>query len=201
MEVVKKDDINIDVMVALLQEGKTVVYPTETCYGLGCDATNVEAVERIYAIKQRQRNKPLLVVAADAGMLAEFVEWTPSMSAIADRYWPGPLTVVTPTKRGIVLPAGVVAEDGTMAFRITDHHIAEALSRGIGKPLVSTSANISSKKSPYDIGTVLQMFKGNEFEPDIIIDAGVLPHRSPSTIVRVIGEHVEVLRQGELVIG
>jgi len=200
MEIIKKENIKIEEIVEALKAGKTIVYPTETCYGLGCDATNESAVEKIFKIKQRQKNKPVLVVASDIGMMMKYVDCGPVIMKIAEKYWPGPLTVVAPLKPGVDMPPGVVGEDNTLAFRITNHPLASELSKEFGKPIVSTSANIASHESPYDIKSVLDMFSNGENQPDIVIDAGSLPHHSPSTIVRIKGGEVEVLRQGEVVV-
>ena len=137
-------NLNIDEIVRALENGKTIVYPTETCYGLGCDAANQKAVERIFEIKQRQKEKSLLVVAPNIAMMTDFVVWNKALQELADKYWPGPLTVVVKTRQDSGLAKGVVANDGTIAFRITSHPLAAELSEKLGRPLVSTSANLSS---------------------------------------------------------
>ncbi|HAT03665.1 MAG TPA: threonylcarbamoyl-AMP synthase [Candidatus Magasanikbacteria bacterium] len=199
MQIVKQADISIPDIVLALKAGKTLVYPTETCYGLGCDATNQVAIEHIFEIKHRQRNKPMLVVAADISLMMEYVVWDETLQKIADRYWPGPVTVVVQAQ-GRLLPLGVVGEDGTLAFRITKHPLAAELSRSLDAPIVSTSANIASLESPYDISSIVSMYGGAEMQPDIIIDAGELPYESPSTVVRVKDGRMRVLRQGEIVV-
>ncbi|MBP9732595.1 MAG: Sua5/YciO/YrdC/YwlC family protein, partial [Candidatus Magasanikbacteria bacterium] len=96
---------------------------------------------------------------------------------------------------------GVVGEGGTIAFRVTNHPFAAALARSLGAPIVSTSANISSYSNPYDIEYITSMFDGREYVPDLIIDAGNLPHHSPSTIVKVEADGTKIiLRQGEIII-
>lgn len=200
MNIIKQENINIDEIVDALREGKTIVYPTETCYGLGCDATNAEAVNKIFQIKQRQKNKPVLVVASEPSMLMECVKWTPTLERISEKYWPGPLTVVTQTSGCAHLAPGVVADDSSVAFRITNHPLAAELSKKLGKPIVSTSANLAHQESPYDVEVILRMFENNEHQPDIIIDAGPLPHHSVSTVIRLLVDKIEVLRQGEVVV-
>ena len=200
MNIIKKQDLDITTIVSSLKNGETLVYPTETCYGLGCDATNEGAVNKVFEIKSRQKNKALLVVAADISMMMKYVIWNETLQRIADRYWPGALTVVAKSAQDSLLPAGVVAEDDTIAFRITNHHLAAEISKSLGGPLVSTSANVAELESPYDISAVVQMFQNNEHQPDTIIDAGELPHHSASTIVRVSDNKIEVLRQGEVVV-
>lgn len=201
MKVIDQKNLDIDSIVAALRDGKTIVYPTETCYGLGCDATNQDAVDAVFRIKQRQQDKPLLVVMPDEEMAFDYVEWNGTLEQLSQKYWPGPLTVVAPIKKNAEhLAHGAFAEDGTLAFRITSHPIAFELSASLARPLISTSANIASQASPYDIASVLAMFESQKDQPDIIIDAGELVHKSPSTVVKVAGGEVQVLRQGEVIV-
>lgn len=200
MEIIKKENLDIISLVNDLKNGATLVYPTETCYGLGCDANNSEALEKIFQIKKRQKNKSVLVVVPDLAMILPCIEWNPTLQKLAGKYWPGSLTLVVKVKGGCHLPSGVINEDGTIAFRVTKHYLASEISKQLNNPLVSTSANISSLESPYDIDSVLKMFENEEKNPDIIIDAGTLPNKSPSTIVKVVGENIEVLRQGEVIV-
>lgn len=198
---ISSDNIDIKSIVKSLYEGKTFVYPTETCYGLGCDATNQKAVDNIFFIKQRQKDKPVLVLMADVAMAMEYVEWNETIQSLADKYWPGPLTIVAHRRHKDEFATGIVGPFGMVAFRVTSHPVAQEIVSKLGKPLVSTSANIASHESPYDIEDVLSMFDGQDYQPDIVIDAGSLPHESPSTIVRVNSDRtIEVLREGGIVI-
>jgi len=189
-------------IIESIKRGKILVYPTETCYGLGGDATNPEVVEKIYKIKQRREEKPFLVVVPDVAMAMEYLEWCPQLDEIASKYWPGPLTIVGRLKiedlRLLRLASGVVAPDGTIALRVTAHLVASALARGLGRPLISTSANISGRQPSYSASEVIKMFQNQPDQPDILIDAGELPKNSPTTIVRVVDEEVEILRQGDV---
>lgn len=200
MKVIGAQSIDIADIVSSLREGKTLVYPTETCYGLGCDASHQLGVDAIFDIKQRQREKSVLVVVPSLSMMLDYVEWSPELQRIADSYWPGPLTVVTKAKDDCELAAGVIANDGTIAFRVSSHQLVRQISEALGKPLVSTSANVASEASPYDIDTVVGMFAHTKDKPDMVIDAGVLPHKSPSTIVKIDNGSIVVLRQGEIII-
>lgn len=200
MNIISSEQLKISDIVSALKEGKTIVYPTETCYGLGVDAFNAVAVEKVFQIKKRQKKKSVLVLMSDIAMAQKYVNWTPELQQIAEKYWPGALTVVTYAKNPEKFPEGVLREDGTIAFRITDHPLAEALVKKLGRPLVSTSANISAMESPYDIKSVKQMFEHENAKPDIVIDGGDLPHRTPSTIVSLVNGKMEVVRQGEIVV-
>lgn len=194
----------IEVIPKIVQSllfGQTVVYPTETSYGLGADATNEVAVARLFAIKKRQTTKSMLVLMADVAMAKQYVAWSEPLDELARRYWPGALTVVAPLKPGVEIARGVVGEEDTLAFRITSHPLALALVTALGRPLVSTSANLSSLASPYDCASVLNMFANEAVQPDWVFDAGSLPERSPSTIVQIApGQPLQVLRQGEIVV-
>lgn len=200
MKIIKLHEVDLDSLVDVLKQGQTLVYPTETTYGLGCDATNTEAVNKVFQIKKRQKDKSVLVIASHVNMMMDYVKWTPKMQELAMKYWPGPLTMVVPLKRRVELPEGVVSPDNTIAFRVTEHPLVFELTEKLGRPLVSTSANIASLESPYDIESVLAMFQDAEAQPDIIIDAGELPHHAPSTVIKVVGNFIEVLRQGEVVV-
>lgn len=189
--------------IEVIRSGGIIVYPTETCYGLGCDAENKTAVERLFKIKARESDKPVLVIAEDMSVFLKYVQWNEVIDGLARMYWPGALTIVATLKihSEEYLAPGVIGSDHTLAFRVTSHPFAANLAHTIGSPLVSTSANISSYPNPYEIDYIVSMFSGREVEPDLIIDAGDLVRRSPSTIVRVEanGEKV-ILRQGEIVI-
>lgn len=209
MLVIKQSEVNIGEIVKALKQGKVIVYPTETCYGLGCDATNQSAVKKLFAIKHREENKPVLVLVSDIEMSKKYVQWSPMLEEMARKYWPGPLTIVAKVKnQNTGLSAGVLGKDNTVAFRISSHPFAGDLTKSLGCPLVSTSANITAQASPYDILSVREMFNrtglarrgsgAEPAEPDLVIDSGELPFCKPSTIVRIVSDKMEVLRQGEV---
>lgn len=201
MKTKKENNVNISDIAGKIRKRKTVVYPTETCYGLGCDATNQNAVDQIFAIKNRQRNKTVLVLMSDITMAQKYVVWNKKLQDLADKYWPGALTLVAKVEPETDLARrGVIADDGTIAFRISSHPFVQKVMKKINKPIVSTSANISLKKSPYSIKEVKDMFKNTKNQPDILIDGGELPHESPSTILKIVDGKQEVIRQGELII-
>ncbi len=200
MKVIKQQEANVDELVQELKQGKVIVYPTETCYGLGCDATNAEAVDGLFEIKKRQKDKAVLVLVSDLAMAGRYIELTPKILDLAKKYWPGALTLVVPILDKKDLSDGVVGADNTIAIRVTDHYFAHELCEKLDLPLVSTSANIAAQESPYDVDSVLKMYENADEKPDIVIDGGVLPHKNPSTIVRVDGDNLEVLRQGDIVL-
>ncbi len=200
MKQIKLNKANISQIVLELQNDKTIIYPTETCYGLGCDATNQQAVDKIFDIKKRDRSKSLLVIVPSMEMLLEYVEWTPMLQKIANKYWPGPLTCVMNLKPGTAIADGVKAQDATLAFRISSHPFSAEVSQQLGVPIVSTSANISMQPSPYDIESIQKMFVDQDAQPDLFIMSGSLPEQTPSTIIKIQKEKAVILRQGEIII-
>lgn len=200
MEIIKRSNLDIEEIAKRILAGETIIYPTETCYGLGCDSTNKEAVDRIFNIKDRQKDKSLLVLVADIGMIIDYIVWSEKLDTISKKFWPGPLTTVVQVKAGHPFAGGVVGVGNTLAFRVTGHPLACEIVEAVGRPLVSTSANIASFESPYDTENIISMFKNREIQPDIMIDAGHLAHKSPSTIVKINNEELTVLRQGGIVI-
>ena len=132
--------------VDALKNGQTILYPTDTIWGIGCNATDSQAVERIYSIKQRDRNKSMLVLCADLGMVrsvAGYIDEDIEELMLNER----PTTVIVPACNG-VLAANLPAADGTIGIRIPNNPFCQQLLRLFGKPIVSTSANISNHLSP-----------------------------------------------------
>lgn len=147
----------INEAVQILQRGGVIAYPTEAVFGLGCDPNNEQAVERLLAIKQRSRDKGLILIAAD------FQQLTPFLAEIDDvskeqilATWPGPVTWVWPAKPEV--SKWLRGEHDTIAVRVTGHPLAAALCRGFGGPLVSTSANLSGKSPAKTEQEVRQQF-------------------------------------------
>lgn len=194
-------ECNLALLVSEVLNGKTVVFPTETSYGLGCDATNKQAVEKIFSIKSREQRKPLLVVVPNVEMAKKYLKWNEVSEKVAQKYWPGPLTMVADYDKAIPeLPDGVVSAEGTLAVRVTDFTFLKSLTEMMGRPLVATSANISGAPSIYSTKEIIDTFEKEAVKPDIILNYGELPLRPATTLVRVYNDHLEVLRQGELVV-
>lgn len=189
---------NLAEAVVALQNGQTVVFPTETSYGLGCDAANQEAVDKIFKIKERKSDKPLLVVVPNVEMAKKYLLWNDSLEDLVSKYWPGPLTIVGEYNKNENLASGVVAADNTIAVRVTNFPLTKFLSSELGRPLVATSANLADAGDVYDSKQVLAMFSDKTAKPDILIDGGELPKNSPTTIVNVVKNNLQILRQGQI---
>lgn len=193
---------NLAEVATELIAGQTIVFPTETSYGLGCDATNQNAVDKIFEIKKRPQTKSLLVVVPTIEMAKKYLQWNDLLEQLANKYWPGPLTIVGEYKSdqptANQLADGVVSKEKTLALRVIDNPVAKFLSEQLGKPLVATSANISETEDTYIAQEIIKNFSNQEFQPDIILDYGELPKNKPSTIVSVVGNELKILRQGNV---
>ncbi|MFC1553562.1 L-threonylcarbamoyladenylate synthase [candidate division KSB1 bacterium] len=178
--------------VSALKRGEIIVYPTETVYGIGADCTNESAVNRLYLIKKRDPQKPVLLVAADVDMVKDYVKDISDMSKkIIESFWPGPLTVVF--KAGDSISGNLTAGTGTIGIRVPDNRFCREMSCGLGKPVVSTSANISGEKFCSKIEDISEDVL---MSVDLIIDAGKTKEGIPSTVISLTGEKPVIIRQG-----
>jgi len=178
---------------AVLRGGGVVAYPTETFYGLGALARDPAALERLARAKGRPEGKPLPLVAADAGMVQEVAELEGLARRLADRFWPGPLTLVLPARPG--LPDAITGGSGTVGIRVPGSEVARALCRAAGGPIVSTSANPSGGAPPVDVA---RLDAGLAARLDGILDAGPAPGGLPSTVVSAAGDRLKLLRDGAI---
>jgi L-threonylcarbamoyladenylate synthase len=185
-----EDDIRA--AAAALMRGGVVGFPTETFYGLAVDALNVEALEGLRALKGRGEKAISLLVTQD--MLGALVaEISPRARALMAAHWPGALTLALPAAAG--LPEALVS-DGCVAVRHSPHPVAQALLERFGFPITATSANPAGAPPPTTAGGVRAYFG----DRCVIVDGGETPGGLPSTLVRVRGEAVEVLRAGAVAI-
>ncbi len=136
----------IDKAIAILKKGGTILYPTDTVWGIGCDATNAEAVKRVYAIKKRAESKALITLLPNLSDLQKYVVFIPDAIAPLLAKAQRPTTIIYPKAQR--LAPNVIAENGSIAIRIPKHDFCQALLTQWGKPLVSTSANISGEPTP-----------------------------------------------------
>ena len=136
----------IDEAVRVLRGGGVILYPTDTVWGLGCDATNSEAVRKVFEIKRRSESKSLVLLAADLDMVARYIKQIPSIAIDLVEVNDAPMTIVYPGAQG--LAPEVVAEDGSVGIRIPNHEFCVGLIKRLRLPLVSTSANISGEPAP-----------------------------------------------------
>lgn len=186
-----------------LSRGGVLAIPTESSYGLAVDPRSAAGVDAIYRIKEREAGKPLPVVAADRGQVAALgVDPGLPELDLLERVWPAAVTAVLPLLSPGSLPAA--AGEGTVAVRVPGHAGLRELLARLGLPLTATSANRSGEPPVLDPGRAAELLAGclpeavrEEAEPlAVVVDGGTLPGGPPSTIVRIRGVHLEVLREG-----
>jgi L-threonylcarbamoyladenylate synthase len=169
----------------LLKQGGLVAFPTETVYGLGADATNPQAIARLNQIKGRPPEKPYSLHLYAPEQMRAFVTTIPPIAEqLIKRFWPGPLTIVLPSKDG-----------KTVGFRLPNHPITQAFLQACGRPVAAPSANRSGARPPTDAQEVLEALNGDLAG---ILDAGPTPLGRESTVVELIGDRVVVHREGAI---
>lgn len=179
---------------AIIRSGGLVAFPTETVYGLGANALEAEAVAAIYAAKGRPANNPVIVHIAKTTDAAALVkEWPTTAQFLADRFWPGPLTMVLPRSERV---SDIITAGGpTIAVRYPDHAVAQALIRAAGVPIAAPSANRSSELSPTRAEHVAKTLNGRI---DVILDAGPTQAGIESTVIDLSGPLPRLLRPGPI---
>lgn len=169
--------------IEVLRSGGIIVYPTDTIWGIGCDATNAAAVARIYFLKQRSDSKSMLMLVSSVEMLHEWVTDIPEAFEKQLLLMERPTTVIYDTPRGIA--ENLLAEDGSAGFRVTREAFSKALCERLGRPLVSTSANISGRPSARVFSEIEEEIKrGVDYVADYRRDD--MTQKSASSIIKLL---------------
>lgn len=180
--------------VNALQHGNVIVFPTETLYGLGADALDGAAVEKIFRLKGRDPNQPIPVLVADSEMLhALITDISPLALKMTERFWPGPLTLVLPARQDI--PKPLLNASGGVGVRISSQPIATKLVRALGRPLTATSANPAGKEPARTIEAAKNYFNG---AVNVFLDGGTLTSKIGSTVVEVTANKIKIIREGDI---
>ncbi len=179
----------VDAVVAVLRGGGTIILPTESSYGIAADATNKDAVAKVYILKKRIHSKSLPVIVASVAMAKKFFVLNKAALRFC-KFFPAPLTLLVRQKRGKL--ADNVSADNSIAFRVPKNKFCRDVSQKLGRPITSTSANISGKLSVFSSVKAKKLFNG---KVELIVDAGNLSRRKPSTIVNCVGRQC-IVRQG-----
>lgn len=194
----KKEEIDEAAIIEIskaLKEGKLVVFPTDTVYGIGTNAYNKAACERIYEVKGRPNNKPLIMLISDVSMLKEIVEYiTPAEQKLIDNFWPEALTIKFKKKNGII-PNIVSASDEYLRVRLVNKGLIYNLIKTSKVPIVAPSANLSSSQTGTKIKNIINELGG---KVDYILNYGDLESDTVSTIVQVIEEKLLIIREGKI---
>jgi len=185
---------HVDQAVALLGQGGVVAFPTETWYGLAVDPLNEQALARLFAVKKRPADKPVLVLISKRDELFRLIRAIPPQyHGLMERFWPGPLTLVFPARDG--LPDQLTAGSGTIAVRYSPHPLARALIERFGAPLTATSANLSGRPACATAAAVRDEFGSGI---DMVLDGGATPGGKGSTIVCCRQGKLICLRDGQI---
>lgn len=182
----------IDEAVKVLKEGGIILYPTDTVWGIGCDATNEEAVQKVFAIKRRSGAKSLVLLASDLDMVAKHVKEIPSIAIDLVEVNDAPMTIVYPGAQ--YLAPSVIAEDGSVGIRIPLNEFCIQLVRRLRRPLVSTSANISGEPTPERFADISEEIKAAvDYTVPRALEAGSTG-RASQIIKLGLGGEVEIIR-------
>jgi len=193
MPVLKVSVDNILEASKVVKRGGLVVYPTDTVYGLGCDPFNVRAVERVFKVKGERKEKPLPILASDLACIEKIAYMNERAGKIAEKLWPGPLTLVVPKKA--VLPSVVTCGLASVGVRIPNHTVAIQLISLCDGLLVGTSANRTGWKSPK---TAREVYKQLGEEVDVVLDGGPASLGQESSIVDLTSGKPRMLREGPI---
>ena len=175
-------------------EGGVVAIPTDTLYGLACDPFRADGVARLFAVKGRAGDQPLPLIAADAAQIAAHLGAMPPLGRrLAERFWPGPLTLVVNAPAALV--RDVTGGTGTVGVRVPADHVARAIAAAAGRPITATSANVSGGPPTSDPGTVERTL-GDRI--DLLIDTGATRGGAASTIVDVTSAEPRLVRAGAI---
>ena len=178
--------------VEVLKKGGLILYPTDTIWGIGCDATNEKAVEKVYALKRRSDSKALVLLASDLDMVARYIKEIPQMALQLVEVNDAPMTIIYPGACG--LAPNAVAEDGTVGMRIPLEGSCIDIVRRLGRPLVSTSANISGQPSPKCYADICDEIKnGVDYIVDPALESGETGKASQIIKVGLDGE-IKIIR-------
>lgn len=197
IDINKEKEIAIEKAIKVLKNGGLIIYPTETCYGLGGDATNPEALKKIMKYKTLRGSKPVSIAVSDMKMAKKYVDINEMATNIYNNYLPGPITVISKSKGNLQSP--VVSAQGGVGVRYPDYPFTLELIKQFGKPITATSANVSYRSTPYNIEKLIKDLPKQSLKLiDTFLDAGELPKNSPSTVLDTTMNQLSTLRQGKI---
>lgn len=185
-------ELEVNKCCDLLKEGKVIIYPTDTIWGIGCDATNYDAVEKIYKVKERSKGKGLIVLVDSIEMLKDYVNNLPPIAPDIIRAAKNPLSVIYSESKGL---AKNVSSDGSICIRVVDNDFCKTLIAKLGRPITSTSANLAGDMAPSIYVEISEHIKSSvDYVVQLYHD--VLTKPKASTIIRLYEDnHFDVIRQ------
>lgn len=186
---------NILDAVKILRFGGVGIFPTDTVYGIGCDFLNVDGLKRLFAAKKRDLNKPINILVSDIKMLNSVVTNINNIEKILiENFWPGALTIIFDKSK--IVPDLLTSGLNTIGIRMPNNVICLDLINKFGRPIATSSANISNEPATNFVS--IDLIKKFENNVDFILDSGKIDGNVPSTIVRVVKDKVNILREGPI---
>ena len=180
-------------IIKTLKDGKLVIMPTDTIYGIIGDATNEDVINKVYEVKERPHDKPLLILVSNLSMLHELVTEIPKETEkIINKFWPGPLTILF--KKSSKVSDALTANSALVAIRMPKDKRLLNIMNHLNRPLISTSANISSHDA---ITNPNQLEEKMKEKIDLIVDEGTVNNEA-STLITIVNGKIEILREGSL---
>lgn len=180
-------------IIKTLKDGKLVIMPTDTIYGIIGDATNEDVINKVYKVKERPHDKPLLILVSNLSMLHELVTEIPKETEkIINKFWPGPLTILF--KKSSKVSDALTANSDLVAIRMPNDKRLLNIMNHLNRPLISTSANISSHNA---ITNPNQLEEKMKEKIDLIVDEGTVNNEA-STLITIVNGKIEILREGSL---
>jgi L-threonylcarbamoyladenylate synthase len=206
MRIIKTNSANFKVAVQqairVLRSGGVVAHPTDTVWGLAADASNAKAIRKIHAIKKSDPSKPLLLNLPSKAYLNKIGQKLCKAHKLTKKFWPGPLALIVLTKNSHSFQKNTMSRgacpERSRGVRLPAHRLSNALSRAFGKPLVTTSANLSNNPPAHSAAEVEKIFAKQKIKPDLVLDDGSKSKNQPSTIVDVSGPQAKLIRQGAI---
>jgi len=195
MEIIKFDNNQaIELAVGVIQRGGSIVYPTDTVYGLGVSVLRPYAVERLFKIKKRPESKPAPIMVKNIEMAKKLAYIDAKTERILRGVWPGQVTVIL--KKRSIVPDVLTAGLRTVGLRISSHYFAQLLIENLDEPITATSANLSGEPSLGSVAEIIKIFNNTYPRPDLILDAGELPLSPPSTVLDLTSSQPKITRVG-----
>ena len=180
--------------ITVIQRNGSIVYPTDTVYGLGVNALRGHCLERLFKIKKRPETKPVPVMIGDIAMAKKLAFVDRKTEKVLEAVWPGPVTVVL--KKREIVPDILTAGKMTIGLRIPDCRLIQILLANLEEPITATSANFSGSPPLISVAEIIEIFAKAYPRPDLILDAGDLPNSPPSTVLDLTGSQPKILRVG-----
>jgi L-threonylcarbamoyladenylate synthase len=201
MEIIKVnpyriEEKKIDYIARSLKEGKAVVLPTDTSYGLSANALSFEAIEKVFRIKGRLKKNPISIIVKNMSQVKKYGVINRRTKILFNKFLPGRLTIIIKKNKNLsnILTGG----RNTIGIRMPDFRIINKIMGKIDFPITATSANISGEIEPYSVKEILKQFKNKVIQPDLLVDAGILRKNKPSTIVDSSEKKIKLIRKGPI---